>query len=581
MSPSMPMEDRRPSGTDPLAETRSDRLLPSRDRMVALARRAWFPALLFLLPFPLLAISWDWPTYYDHYAITTKHLAERGIYSLDGVHPFTGQQPPGFSILSVPFFHVVGFPHSVKLSGAVWTGLSVVCLYLLLGETSLAGQRRPLSLLYFCNPETISVGAQWGFSESALAFALSAGMLLLLRHHRQGKAAHYLLAGLAFGYAPLIRFPSVAFALCYIGYTILHRRRLRLFAVPGILVAALPLGYWLTRPAPSTPPTPRSAIAHFLEDRSRSDDSMEGLGPGAPFPRDGGPSTTGVPSSLETYFRAISYFRAPPGERLGLFARVVARCLVTEAARIYLLLFPFVYLGAARLIAGRVEEGDRPLRLVVAGWIIYLGIHIAYGNMIPRYFLPILPFAVVLSGIGVGPALGRRWGRGALLAVLILHGVIALPFAVGPAEDAWESVLGVRVTRRAKNLQARGDLVRWANRHLPEGSVILDPKHGNEAAFREDLRVLLDFDLAALTPPAYMVDYGPDYIYVGQRLDGEALAAGEVASVTWIYFRDERGSLLSRKRDDHRAKEKVPHPDLEGEVVFRSGGDEIRLVKLH
>jgi hypothetical protein len=64
-------------------------------------------------------------------------------------------------------------------------------------------------------------------------------------------------------------------------------------------------------------------------------------------------------------------------------------------------------------------------------------------------------------------------------------------------------------------------------------------------------------------------------------LDGEALAAGEVASVTWIYFRDERGTLLSRKRDDHRAKETLLHPGLRGEVLFQSPANEIRLVHLH
>lgn len=562
----------------------TDRSLPLSEKALALVRRLWFPSALFLIPFASLAIGWDYPTYYDHYAITTKHLAEDGTYSLDGVRPFTGQQPPGFSILSVPFHFLVGFPHAVKLSGAFWTGLAAVCLYLLLGETSLKDHGRPLSLFFLFNPETISVAAQWGFSESALAFTLTLGALLLVLHHRHERILTYLLAGVVIGYAPLIRFPGVAFVLCYLGYSALHARRLRAWALAGLVAVTLPLGFWMTRPRPPPLPAEDSPWVRPAGDAEGLAGSTADAGEGLPSGAGPGGETAlprGVPSSLEKYFRAISYFRAPEGERLGLLARVVALCLVTEAARIYLLLLPFVYLGAVIAFRSRVDPLDRPIRWIVAAWLIYLAIHIAYGNMIPRYLLPILPLAVVLAGLGAAPFLRRRGGRAALVAVLAIHVAVSIPFAWGPADDAWSSVLGVEVTRRAKNLEARSEVVRWVNEHLPQGAILLDPKHGNEAAYRPDLLVVLEFDLALVPPPAYMVDYGEEYIYVRQRLDRVALADGEIASAQWVYYRDDIGGLITRRRDAHHVREIERYPDLEGEVLYRTRANEIQLVELH
>lgn len=547
-----------------------------KEKWSSLVRKLWFPAILFLLPFPFLALTWQYPTYYDGYAITTKNLAEKGIYSLDGVHPFVGKQPPGFSILSVPFHYTVGFPHAVKVSGTFWTGLAAVCFYYLLGATGISDGRRLLSLLYLFNPETLSEGPQRGMSEPAITFLLVAGVLLLVHHHRKLTIPLYLLAGVALGFAPLVRFPGVAFTLCYVAYSLYHVRRLRGWILPGLAAASIPLGIWISRPDAAAPSAPRPPEVSA----SRPTESPTDPGGGKKAPEKLRESF--VPVAIKDYFRHVTFRRAPGGQWPRRVLQETFGALVTEAARIYLLLLPFVYLGAGCILASRKETGGRLLPLIVCGWVIYLGGHILFGNMIPRYLLPIVPFAFLFAGFGLKGWLGRPVGRAALSLVLVLHALVSLPFVYAPAADAWTHLVGADlVPRRAKVLRNEAELVHWVNRNVPDGATILDRGHGTEAAYRQDTRIVVGDRIGMIPPPYYVVNYGEEYSYVGYRLEEDALSRGEVSVVTWAYRRDYSRGFFHRERDLSVARQQPrTYPELEAEIVFDSAGAMIQVVKV-
>ena len=337
---------------------------------------------------------------------------------------FYSRYPPGFPAL-LAILYKIGGPTLTLLLNPILTSATIVLLFLLCRR--MMNDWHALSACGILALNTnFNAHALNAFAHTPVMFFFLAGVVLLLRWTKNERAGTAFLAGLFFGLIPTIRYPDTVMGIGVIAFLLLHWRKERDDATPGIIAAsvgaALPIGAILVR--------------NYLA-----------------F---GSPLKTGYSLTNEQSGFGWSYFQNNASPYIeSLMSSGWGVLFIPAVFGIAGMLFYKYSRNVAYLLLGTII----PLLLVYTAY--YGSSERNDGGL--RFFLPTLPLAAY-SGMWF---ISRIQNSLATPNWLVLSSLILIQAAIGiPGSEA-------RLSRYEYEAQSHAIIGKWMSKNIPEASVVV------------------------------------------------------------------------------------------------------------
>lgn len=519
----------------------------------------WALAGLSVLLLWLAPDVWNYSPDSGIYVGTAASLAESGSYWFNG-YPNLLYYPglPGLLSLTILVFGL-NF-HAMHLLCA---GIVVACLWLARSYFSherygIAGLLVPVLMA----ASGIFLRQNFSILSDGLFLALVLAALLFWRRYAETAERRVLVACcVVVATVPLVRFPGLLLCAA-LGLALLHHDLARARPAPGAMLRAALIGG--TTVLPFALWTWRNWALHTPDTFNMANDFFFGLG------------------GLALYapgFGAVDWIQADwqyPFFRLLLFVSTLGETVlgsdIVQVLPVWLRVLLIAVLAAAGA-ARWFRRGTSMERAYVVLSLLFLLVWTLKGGrslyIVPRYWLPVLPFVLLLAGLGLA-ALHERLGRSsARHAVVAGSGALALLTAINGAAVGAEFAAKRDYYRNAhRAIQATAEFVAG---NVPAGALIAttdwgvmpfllqrqsyqvlnDPSHRlsleRMQKYRTRYLVILD-DLAAFPPTARAMvgrlpelfdlvferradDSGPSVSVYAVRLDGVGRALERIARV--------------------------------------------------